>query len=70
LSFSATTRWVRLLAGVRYLAVGGSVTDAAHLAGFADGSHANRACWELAGWPPSAFARALNDSRVVSPPAV
>jgi AraC-like DNA-binding protein len=63
LSFSATTRWVRLLAGLRYLAGGGSVTDAAHMAGFADGSHANRACWELAGWPPSAFARALNDSR-------
>jgi AraC-like DNA-binding protein len=70
LSFSATTRWVRLLAGLRYLAEGGSVTDAAHLAGFADGSHANRACWEMAGWPPSAFARALNDSRMVSPPAV
>jgi AraC-like DNA-binding protein len=48
LSFSATTRWVRLLAGLRYLAGGGSVTDAAHLAGFADGSHANRACWEMA----------------------
>jgi AraC-like DNA-binding protein len=70
LSFSATTRWVRLLAGLRYLAEGGSVTDAAHLAGFVDGSHANRACWELAGWPPSAFARALNDSWMVSPPAV
>jgi AraC-like DNA-binding protein len=70
LSFSATTRWVRLLAGLRYLAEGGSVTDAAHLAGFVDGSHANRACWEMAGWPPSAFARALNDSWMVSPPAV
>jgi AraC-like DNA-binding protein len=70
LSFSAITRWVRLLAGLRYVAGGGSVTDAAHVAGFADGSYANRACWELAGWPPSAFARALTDSRVVSPPAV
>jgi AraC-like DNA-binding protein len=67
---NATTRWVRLLAGLRYLAEGGSVTDAAHLAGFVDGSHANRACWEMAGWPPSAFARALNDSWMVSPPAV
>lgn len=58
-SFSATTRWVRLLSGLRYLVNGASVTDAAHLAGFADGSHANRVCWEMAGAAPGDFARAL-----------
>src|SRR5262245_24793361 len=64
LSFSAATRWVRLLAGLRYLAGGGSVTDAAHMAGFGDGSHANRAGWEMAGCPRSECARARQESRV------
>ena len=68
-SFSATTRWVRLQAGVRYLADGMAVTDAAHLAGFADGSHANRVCWEMTGAGPSDFARALQDPTIVSPRA-
>jgi AraC-like DNA-binding protein len=36
-SFSATIRWVRLLTSLRYIAAGMPVTDAAHLAGFADG---------------------------------
>jgi AraC-like DNA-binding protein len=58
-SFSATTRWVRLLTALRYLVNSVPVTDAAHLAGFADGSHANRVCWEMAGAAPSDFARAL-----------
>jgi len=66
-SFSATTRWVRLLTALRYLANGVPVTDAAHLAGFADGSHANRVCWEMAGAPPCDFARALAASHVPTP---
>jgi AraC-like DNA-binding protein len=60
-SFSATARWQRLLAGLHHLSRGASVTDAAHLAGFADGAHANRACRELTGITPSEIARALRD---------
>lgn len=58
-SFSATTRWLRLVAGLEHLRDGGSVTDAAHTAGFTDSAHANRACWEMLGGSPSALARAL-----------
>lgn len=65
-SFSAATRWVRLQAGLRYLADGMAVTDAAHLAGFADGSHANRVCWEMTGAAPSDFVRALQDPKSIS----
>ncbi|MHA7666859.1 helix-turn-helix domain-containing protein [Mycolicibacterium sp. HS_4_1] len=61
-SFSAATRWVRLLSGLKHLADGEHVTDAAHLAGFADGSHANRVCREMTGAPPSEIARALRNS--------
>jgi hypothetical protein len=38
------------------------VTDAAHLAGFADGSHANRVCWEMTGAAPREFAQAVRAS--------
>ncbi len=66
-SFSATTRWVRLLTAFRHLVNGVPITDAAHLAGFADGSHANRVCWEMAGAAPSDFARALAASQLPTP---
>jgi AraC-like DNA-binding protein len=68
-SFSATTRWVRLLSALRYLINGVPITDAAHLAGFADGAHANRVCWEMTGAAPRDLARALTDSPLASPPA-
>ena len=58
-SFSATTRWLRLVAGLEHLRDGGSVTDAAHTAGFTDSAHANRACWEMLGGSPSTLAREL-----------
>jgi AraC-like DNA-binding protein len=58
-SFSATIRWERLVAAVSYLLDGHSVTDAAHLAGFADGSHANKVCWEMTGATPSELAQAV-----------
>lgn len=58
-SFSATTRWIRLVAGQSHLRDGRSVTDAAHSAGFTDGAHANRACWELLGGSPRELARVL-----------
>lgn len=58
-SFSATIRWERLVAAVSYLLDGYTVTDAAHLAGFADGSHANKVCWEMTGATPSELAEAV-----------
>jgi AraC-like DNA-binding protein len=58
-SFSATIRWQRLVAAMSYLLDGHSVTDAAHLAGFADGSHANKVCWEMTGATPRELADAV-----------
>jgi AraC-like DNA-binding protein len=63
-SFSAAIRWMRLVNAVRQLADGVSVTDAAHPAGFADGSHANRVCREMTGAPPRDFAEAVRRSRI------
>ena len=58
-SFSATIRWERLISAVSYLLDGHSITDAAHLAGFADGSHANKVCWEMTGATPRELADAV-----------
>lgn len=58
-SFGAMARWARLLSALEHLGTGASITDAAHLAGFADGAHATRVCRELTGIAPSAVARAL-----------
>ena len=58
-SLSATIRWQRLVAAVSYVLDGYSVTDAAHLAGFADGSHANKVCWEMTGATPRELAEAV-----------
>jgi AraC-like DNA-binding protein len=63
-SFAATIRWARLVTAVGHLMHGVSVTDAAHLAGFADGSHANRVCWEMTGAAPRDFAQAVRGSRI------
>ncbi|WP_166904350.1 AraC family transcriptional regulator [Mycobacterium sp. DL440] len=59
-SFGATVRWTRLLAALEHLGAGASITDAAHMAGFADGAHATRVCRELTGIAPRDVARALN----------
>jgi AraC-like DNA-binding protein len=63
-SLSATIRWTRLVSAVGHLIDGRSVTDAAHLAGFADGSHANKVCWEMTGAAPRDFAHAVRESRI------
>jgi AraC-like DNA-binding protein len=63
-SFSATIRWERLVAAVNYLLDGYSVTDAAHLAGFADGSHANKVCWEMTGATPRELADAVRQTLI------
>lgn len=64
-SFSATIRWQRLVTAVGHLIDGRSVTDAAHLAGFADGSHANRVCWEMTGAAPHDFAQAVREESLI-----
>jgi len=64
ISFSATIRWERLVAAVSYLLDGYSVTDAAHLAGFADGSHANKVCWEMTGATPRELAEAVRKTLI------
>ncbi len=61
-SLSATIRWARLVAAMGHVAEGRSITDAAHLAGFADGSHATRVCREMTGSAPRDLARAVRES--------
>jgi AraC-like DNA-binding protein len=63
-SLSATIRWERLVAAVGGLLEGLSVTDAAHRAGFADGSHANKVCWEMTGAAPHELAQAVRDAEI------
>jgi AraC-like DNA-binding protein len=64
ISFSATIRWERLLSAVSHLIDSRSVTDAAHLAGFADGSHLNKVCREMTGAAPQVFAKALRKAQI------
>ncbi len=61
-SLSATIRGARLVAAIGHVIEGRSVTDAAHLAGFADGPHATRVCWEMTGSAPRDLARAVRQS--------
>ncbi len=61
-SMSATIRWTRLVTAMGHLMDGRSVTDAAHLAGFADGAHANRVCREMTGAAPRELAQAVRES--------
>jgi AraC-like DNA-binding protein len=63
-SFSATIRWERLVTAVSHILDGHSVTDAAHLAGFADGSHATKVCWEMTGATPRELAQSVRENRI------
>lgn len=54
LSFPAYVRWARLIRTMEVARSGGTLTDAAHAAGFTDSSHANRAFHEMFGIAPSA----------------
>jgi AraC-like DNA-binding protein len=67
ISMSATIRWQRLVAAVNSLSAGYSVTDAAHLAGFADGSHANKVCREMTGATPRELAEAVRQNLDLTP---
>ncbi|MCP9276551.1 helix-turn-helix transcriptional regulator [Mycolicibacterium arenosum] len=52
LSFPAYVRWARLIHAMQVARNGGTITDAAHAAGFSDSSHANRAFHEMFGVAP------------------
>ena len=52
LSFPAYVRWARLIHAMEAARDGGTITDAAHAAGFSDSSHANRAFHEMFGVAP------------------
>ena len=57
MSFSAYVRWARLIRAMEVAREGGTITDAAHAAGFSDSSHANRAFHEMFGIAPIALHR-------------
>jgi transcriptional regulator GlxA family with amidase domain len=52
LSFSAYVRWARLMRAMEVVRDSGTLTDAAHAAGFSDSSHANRVVHEMFGIAP------------------
>ncbi|MFI9843662.1 helix-turn-helix transcriptional regulator [Nonomuraea sp. NPDC051941] len=59
LPFTAYVRWARLRAAMETVQKGGSLTEAAHAAGFTDSSHLTRVTHAMFGLPPSALARAV-----------
>lgn len=61
LSFRAFVRWLRLQRAVRTLATGATLTQAAHLAGFADSAHLSRTFVATFGVPPAP----LRSARIV-----
>ncbi|MGW5052624.1 helix-turn-helix domain-containing protein [Actinokineospora sp. NPDC004072] len=62
LPFRAYVRWIRLHRAIDHFRRGGTITDAAHAAGFADGAHLTRACHEMLGLAPSHLARGVTIS--------
>jgi transcriptional regulator GlxA family with amidase domain len=59
LSFPAYVRWARLIRAMEVGRTGGTITDAAHAAGFTDSSHANRAFHEMFGIAPIEVRRSV-----------
>jgi AraC-like DNA-binding protein len=59
LSFPAYVRWARLIRAMEVARHGGTITEAAHAAGFSDSSHANRAFHEMFGIAPIAAQRGV-----------
>ncbi|MGQ0838475.1 helix-turn-helix transcriptional regulator [Actinokineospora sp.] len=60
LPFRAYVRWARLRRAIDHARHGGTLTDAAHAAGFADSAHLTRVCHEMFGLAPSLLARAVD----------
>jgi len=69
LSFRAYVRWLRLQRAVRVIADGSTLTDAAHLAGFADSAHLTRTFVATFGVRPAPLraARIVCDDRSKPP---
>jgi AraC-like DNA-binding protein len=59
MSFPAYIRWARLIRIIEVARAGGTLTDAAHAAGFTDSSHANRAFHEMFGITPVELHRSV-----------
>lgn len=59
LPFRAFVRWARLGAAMERARTGGTLTDAAHAAGFSDSAHLTRVCHEMFGLRPSDLAGAV-----------
>ncbi|SKO17160.1 AraC family transcriptional regulator [Mycobacteroides abscessus subsp. bolletii] len=59
MSFPAYVRWARLIRTIEVARAGGTLTDAAHAAGFSDSSHANRAFHEMFGITPVELHRSV-----------
>lgn len=55
ITFRAYVRWLRLLRATAAVAEGGTLTEAAHRAGFTDSSHLTRTCRRTFGSAPTAF---------------
>lgn len=53
LPYAAWRRWIRLQLGFAVVREGGSLTEAAHTAGFADSPHLTRTCRALIGLTPT-----------------
>jgi AraC-like DNA-binding protein len=62
MTFPTYVRWARLSRAAEAVLAGATITDAAHQAGFADGAHANRVCWEMFGISPLDATRDLGRS--------
>ncbi|WP_245679325.1 helix-turn-helix transcriptional regulator [Actinomadura hibisca] len=60
LPFSACVRWARLHAAMDVVRAGGSLTEAAHTAGFSDSAHLTRVCHAMLGLAPSTALRHLH----------
>jgi AraC-like DNA-binding protein len=60
LPFTACVRWARLHAAMQVVRAGGTLTQAAHAAGFADSAHLTRVFHAMFGLAPSAAARNLD----------
>ncbi|SEG84712.1 AraC-type DNA-binding protein [Thermomonospora echinospora] len=58
LPFTAYVRWVRLRATMHTVREGGTLTQAAHAAGFTDSAHLTRVCRAMFGITPTQAARA------------
>lgn len=60
LPFRPYVRWARLQRAIDHARNGGTLTDAAHAAGFADSAHLTRVSHEMFGLAPSLLARAVH----------